>query len=132
NARHGRNDGACMAYGSACRYLGICSGYDSPESANWRVKANCHSELPEIDGDGRDVLTYSRLRCFKTCRRKHYYRYELGIEKIDEEEREALLFGHVWHEGLREWWNFLKEKSDGSDISSPATEAGKRVDASTV
>lgn len=125
--RHGKNDGACMAYNSPCRYLGICSGYDTPESDAWQRKANVHGELPELEGDGRDVLTYSRLRCFKTCRRKHFYQYELGIEKQDEEEREALVFGHVWHEGLRGWWSYLMENEHGNDSGSPVNAAGKRV-----
>jgi hypothetical protein len=104
------NSGACMLYGSPCKFLGICSKYDSPESDKWRRKANVHNELPELDGDGRDVLTNSRLRCFQTCKRKHFFQYELGIERVDEEEREALLFGTIWHEGLRAWWEtFLGE-----------------------
>jgi hypothetical protein len=103
-----RNSGACMLYKSPCKFLGICSGYDSPDSDNWRVKKNVHKELPILQGDGRNVLTNSRIRCFQTCRRKHYYEFELGIDRQDDEEREALIFGTVWHLALESWFNANK------------------------
>ena len=102
--RHARNSGACMLYGSPCKFLGICSGRDNPESDKWRRKEQMHRELPELEGDGRDVITNSRVRCFQTCRRKHFYQYELGIERADEEEKEALVFGSVWHQAMEAWW----------------------------
>lgn len=105
--RHTRNAKACMAYGSPCRYLGICSGHDTPDSDNWFPKAQVHNELPIIGSDGRDVLTNSRLSTFQTCRRKHFYQYEMGIERLEEEEREALYFGRLLHIALEHWW---KEK----------------------
>lgn len=108
--RHARNSGACMLYGTPCKFLGICSGYDSPDSDKWDRKENVHVELHGIDGDGRSVLTNSRIRCFQTCRRKHYYEYELGISRVNEEEREALAFGTLWHLGLESWWNFHRQR----------------------
>ena len=109
SGRNTRNSGACMLYGSPCKFLGICSGYDTPDSDQWVRKQQVHVELP-LEGDGRDVITNSRIRCFQTCRRKHYYQYELGIERHDEEEKEALYFGHLWHLALEAWWKtFLQE-----------------------
>lgn len=107
-----RNPGACLQYGRPCRFLGICSGSDTPESDGWRRKAFVHNELTGLDGDGRDVLTTSRVRCFQTCRRKHYYEYELGIERVEEDEAEALKFGTLWHEVLECWW---KSKQTGEN-----------------
>jgi hypothetical protein len=126
-----RNPGACMLYGSPCRFLGICSGADTPDSDNWRRKQNVHVELPMLDGDGRDVLTNSRIRCFQTCRRKHYYEYELGIERQDEEERAALFFGTVWHLALEAYFNATKqEQNDGnSSHHAPVIAAGIVTDA---
>lgn len=98
-----RNSGACMLYNTPCKFLGICSGHDTPESDKWRRKNTVHAELP-IDGDGRDVLTNSRIRCFQTCRKKHFFEYELGIEQHDEEEKEALFFGSLLHLALEAWW----------------------------
>jgi hypothetical protein len=103
NDTHYRNPGACMNYGRPCQFLGICSGYDRPDSHNWKEKCDVHSELPDIS-DGRDVITNSRARCFQTCRRKHYYKYELGIERIDAEDAEAIYFGNVWHAAMDAWW----------------------------
>jgi hypothetical protein len=99
-----RNSGACMLYGTPCKFLGICSGYDTPESDNWKRKEQVHNELPMLEGDGRDILTNSRIRCFQTCRRKHFYTYEMGIDRQDEEEKEALFFGTVWHFALEAWF----------------------------
>lgn len=105
NDAHYRNSGACMAYGTPCGFLGICSGYDTPESDNWRQVPQVHAELDDfLEGSGRDVLTHSRMSTFRTCRRKHFYRYELGIERQDKEESYALLFGRIFHLALGAWW----------------------------
>jgi hypothetical protein len=104
-----RNSGACMLYGTPCKFLGICSDHDTAESDRWQRKQNVHPELPVIETD-HEILTNSRVRCFQTCRRKHYYEYELGIERQDEEEKEALFFGTVYHAGLQAWWEFFLEK----------------------
>jgi hypothetical protein len=105
NDRWPRNSGACMNYNSPCKYLGICSGQDSPDSERWQIKQAVHAELPMLNGDGRDVLTFSRLKTFQTCRKKHFYAYELGIERIDEEEKEALYFGTLLHHAHEAWFN---------------------------
>jgi hypothetical protein len=119
--RHVRNSGACMLWGSACRFLGICSGYDRPNSDKWLTipRVLCH-ELPELNGNGRNVLTNSRIRCYQTCKRKHYYTYILGIERLDEEEREALQFGSLIHQTLDVWWStFLPEAHNGNSNTDP-------------
>jgi hypothetical protein len=108
--RHPRNSAACMAYGRPCVYLGICSGYDTVDSDKWRRKQQVHPELPLLEGDGRDVLTNSRIKVFQLCRRKHELQYEIGLERQDEEEAESIFFGNVWHSGLEAWWNFYKEE----------------------
>ena len=116
-----RNSGACMLYGSPCKFLGICSGYDTPDSDRWQRKDSKHPELPMIDGD---ILTNSRIRCFQTCRRKHYYEYELGIERQDEEEREALFFGTALHLALEAWWKAqIPEIENDGNCNAPASGA---------
>lgn len=106
-----RHSGACMLYGSPCKFLGICSGYDTPEGEKWQRKESVHNELP-IEGDGRNLLTNSRIRCFQVCPQKHHFEYELGIERIDEEERETLFFGSLYHAGLNAWWSTLSESNN--------------------
>jgi hypothetical protein len=98
-----RNSGSCMAFGRPCKFLGICSGSDQPDSDHWRRKKNVHAELPTIE-NGRDVITNSRVRCFQSCRRKHFYQYELGIERVTEDTPEAIFFGNVWHAAQDAWW----------------------------
>lgn len=119
-----RNSGACMLYGSPCKFLGICSNYDTEDSEKWKRKDNVHSELPMLEGDGRDVLTNSRIRCFQTCRRKHYYQYELGIDRQDAEEREALIFGTLWHKALEAWFKSLKEETTNDNATTDSPENG--------
>lgn len=123
--RHPRNSSACMAYGRPCQYLGICSGYDSADSDKWHRKAQVHSELPLLEGDGRDVLTNSRIKVFQLCRRKHELQYEVGLERQDEEEAESLYFGNLWHLGQEAWWNHHKEQSDEYATDPQATEVWK-------
>jgi hypothetical protein len=125
--RRARNSGACMNYNRPCEFLGICSGFDTPESDKWKCKENIHSELPTLPGDGRDMLTNSRIRCFQTCRRKHYYQYVLGIERV-EEEVDARWFGSCWHAALEAYFNQLKKEQEeqyGNDTNdAPATAVG--------
>lgn len=118
--RHPRNSGACMTWGRPCKFLGICSGYDDPTSNNWKTKEQVHNELTLIGTDGRDVLTNSRLTTFKTCRRKHQLAYEIGIERIDEEEAEALFFGTVWHIALEKYFEAWKEETDNVNATGVA------------
>lgn len=48
--------------------------------------------------EGLNILTHSRIECFQTCRRKHYYQYILGIRR--ERTEAALRFGTAVHLGL--------------------------------
>ena len=104
HGRHLRNPDACMKFGRPCAYLGICSGYDTPESDKWEKRGDVHPELEGLTSGsgGRDVLTNSRLKTWLTCRRQHFYRYELGIQRRDERD-ENLFFGHVIHKALEAW-----------------------------
>lgn len=113
---HYRNSGACVEYNTPCAYLGICSGFDTPDSDKWEVVKNRHPELPIIGEDGgKDVLTNSRIKCFQSCRRRHLYKYELGIRRRDDEERESLYFGSLIHTALEAWWDcFRKVNTDGN------------------
>lgn len=101
---HFRNPASCMQYGTPCEYLGICSGVEEPEGEKWERHDCLHEELDESVGDGHDVLTHSRIKCFQTCRRKHYFRYVEGLRRRDDDEREALYFGRVLHLALEAWW----------------------------
>lgn len=110
---HYRNSGACVEYNSPCAFLGICSGYDTPDSDRWERTTNPHAELPVLNGEpSLDVLTNSRVKCFQSCRRRHYYKYELGIKRRDEEEREALFMGTVLHAALEAWFSYYRKEDN--------------------
>jgi hypothetical protein len=116
--RHTRNSGACMAFHKPCAFLGICSGYDTPDSDKWRKKEQVHSELPILNGDGRDVLTVSRIKEFQLCRKRHFYKYEMGIERQEEEDVEALYFGSLWHIGLETYLGAFIQKEQEHEHSN--------------
>lgn len=124
-----RNTSACMAYGRPCEYLGICSGYDEPWSQHWQEVDQVHDEL-EWDGDGRSVLTYSRITCYLNCRQKHHFRYVLGIRRIKEEEEDAesLAFGTLWHEAQANWWRSRKGACNGNTDTN-SNESGSAASA---
>jgi len=123
---HYRNSDACSQYGSPCAFLGICSGYDTHDSQNWKRSESIHPELSEVAiEDQRNVLTNSRIKTFQTCRRKHFYRYEMGIERHDEETKDALFFGSMLHSALESWWSAFTVKGlsyDGIANAAAGTE----------
>lgn len=47
-----------------------------------------------------ELLTHSRLDCFKTCRKKHQYAYELGIRSVV--DAKALRMGSAYHAGIEQ------------------------------
>lgn len=102
--RHFKNHRSCFTYNSPCEYLPLCCGVDTEESDKWERVESVHTELPLLNGDGRSVLTNSRIGTFQTCRRKAFYRYEKGLRRVQEEDREALFFGTVFHEALAAYW----------------------------
>ena len=119
-----KHSGSCMNYGSPCRFLGICSGQDQPTSANWEKRESVHEELsPDMD---RNTLTYSSIRTFQTCPKKFYYHYHLGIKRIVEADREALLFGHIWHLGLEAYWKSLQPKESNNGSGNSIENSGNR------
>lgn len=118
---HFRNSAACIQYNTPCEYLGLCSSYDNPDSDRWKRRENVHEELPTLEGDGRDVLTHSRVKCFQTCRRKHQYRYEIGIVRSDEEERESLQLGTMLHQALESYWGHNMKGSNDGDCNTVST-----------
>lgn len=121
--RHFRNSAACVTYGTPCEYLSICSNEDTIDSDRWERAETVHGELPTLDGSGLDVLTNSRVRCYQTCRMKHHLRYELGVRRRDEEEREALAFGSLWHSALEAWWLFFKKEDSNGHSGNTVSEA---------
>jgi hypothetical protein len=101
--RYPRISKACMLHHSACQFLGLCSKHDTLDSGNWTTKTWVHPELGIIgQGNGNEILTNSRLQTL-ICPQKHYLQYELGVEKIDQEEREVLFFGNCWHLALERY-----------------------------
>ena len=118
-----RNSGACLLYGTPCSFLGVCSGHDTIESDKWKRKENIHPELPALDNQ-RELLTNSRIRCWQTCRRKEHYQYILGVERHDEEEREALYFGTVIHKGIEAFWRSLIPRENDNDNGDKSAASG--------
>lgn len=53
------------------------------------------------------LVTDSRLKAFRLCKRKHFYAYELGRRPIV--DAEALRFGSLWHAGLEGWWSWWRD-----------------------
>lgn len=51
----------------------------------------------------KQLLTHSRKDCFKTCRRKHEFCYEIGLRRID--DAKALRIGKAVHAGIESLGN---------------------------
>lgn len=53
------------------------------------------------------LLTNSRMKTFRRCRRLHYFSYELLRRPL--RTAEALGFGKMFHSGLELWWRAFQE-----------------------
>lgn len=51
----------------------------------------------------KELLTHSRQDAFKTCRKRHYFAYELGLRRID--DAKALRMGSAFHDGIEQLGN---------------------------
>lgn len=51
----------------------------------------------------KELLTHSRQDAFKSCRRKAYYSYEIGLRRID--DAKALRQGSAFHDGVEQLGN---------------------------
>lgn len=123
NDTHYRNPASCMNYGTPCVFLGVCSGHDSINSDSWKPKERRHAEL-DYEGSGDELVSNSRLRSFLSCRRKHHYEYNLGVERIDAEEREALFFGQCWHAAVDMFWSLTCRTGETQDGYHDSATAG--------
>ncbi|HET9087162.1 MAG TPA: PD-(D/E)XK nuclease family protein, partial [Acidobacteriaceae bacterium] len=104
---HPKNHLSCFNYHTPCRYLGICSGYDTPDSDKWTRQEWKHPELPGLVTKDH-IITNSRMNTFRECKRKHHYQYGLGLRRVDEKPSAALGFGDVWHRSLEAYFNSIK------------------------
>ena len=121
--RNTRNPKACMAYKSPCVYMDLCIGDDAPDSRRWKRNENVHVELPDLEGDGRDILTNSRIGTYLTCKQMHHYKYDLGLARPGIDEQEALYFGTLWHHAQEAWWKAQQEKTYDDSSSREETNA---------
>lgn len=67
--------------------------------------------------DARQLLTSSRLKAARSCRRQHHLAYDLGIRPAAESE--AQRFGTLFHRCLEAWW---LAKQRGADAIGAALE----------
>lgn len=56
------------------------------------------------------LLTHSRLKDARACRRLHHFKYEHGFRPT--EDRAELAFGTLMHRGLEAWWSAIRAESD--------------------
>jgi len=50
----------------------------------------------------KELLTASRMNCLVACPRKHFWRYEIGLQTLP---GTALRFGSAWHAAMESRWN---------------------------
>jgi len=66
--------------------------------------------------DKRQRLTHSRMQSFKTCRRRHWWEYEIGIRP--QTDAKALRMGTAGHNGL----DALKRDDDADVVAAAGAE----------
>lgn len=68
------------------------------------------------------LLTASRAKDARACRRKHHIKYDLGLRPATEEAH-ALRFGTLMHRGLEAWWLAVQAKRPQSEWLDEAIRA---------
>lgn len=63
-----------------------------------------------------ELITSSRLRAFRACKRLHFFRYELLRRPLRQSRPPA--FGTVFHAGLEQWWLAYKEPDVEAALSN--------------
>lgn len=105
-----QNTASCKAFNSPCEFLPLCMGISDPSSDSWEKRSGGNTD-PRM-------LSHSRAGCFQLCRRKYYWRYVEGIQRVGRES-DALTFGSVIHEALEAWW--LTQTKESRNVNSNDT-----------
>lgn len=71
----------------------------------------------------KQLLTASRMGCFQSCPRKHYWRYEVGLKSSTKSG--ALRFGSGWHNAMEKRW----QGADFKEALAAALPEGVDLDA---
>lgn len=112
---HLRNTEACFEYNRPCEYLGLCSGRTNMlDPEKWERARTTHAELDlPIGIDPALVITNSRIKVFKSCMRKHDFKYNLGLRRVGKPVEEPLYLGSASHKALEAYWLQLGKVSKG-------------------
>lgn len=102
-----RNPDACSQFGT-CEFIDLCCGRASVDGVRFGKREKVHAELKMAETGERQMLTNSRAKALRKCARYHKLRYEDGVERISEEEHEALFLGTLVHMGLEAFFLELK------------------------
>jgi len=115
-----RNPRACVADHQPCEFLPICGSAEPSAASQWH-----HRSSSDVDGTfARRRLTPERIACFHQCRRKHFYRYELGKRFGAAEEPREVRLDDLLSSAITDWWmshrtnNGLAEKVTSSSTRS--------------
>lgn len=74
-----------------------------------------------IIADTRQLLTSSRLRAARSCRRQHHLAYDLGIRPVG--EADTTRFGSLFHAGQEWWWRGAQSGVTGDALLTTALTA---------
>ena len=94
-----KNTSQCLAYGSKCEYMGLCDGTSTEDNGDWEPRQGGNKK-------GSNKISFSKATCFKSCRRKFYYRYEQGIQKVGY-DTQSLRIGSLFHVGVEFYFRSL-------------------------
>ena len=102
-----KNTSQCLNYGSKCEYMSLCDGTSEEDNGVWE---------PRLGGNekGSLKLSYSKTTCFKSCRRKFYYRYEQSIQKRGC-DTQSLRIGSLFHLAVEFYFRELISQQENND-----------------
>lgn len=122
--RHPRNPDSCSRYGQTCSFFDACCGLASLDDPTLFKKVeSVHQELSGAAADGLPLLTSSRLKDARACKRLHKFKYLDGYRSVVESDN--LRFGTLMHRGLEAWWNAYGQE-DAQLAAALAAIAGEK------
>lgn len=107
-----RNTQACFNFNSACQYVDLCCGNESPIDENGQLtELSNRWDIRPPSANSENRLSVSRLKVLQECPRKHFLKHVAGIVPVNEPVSERLHLSQLVQKGIEVIWQKHQQTS---------------------